>query len=252
MTPLTPRLPTTEDLIALTADFWDRAGPPPPYPRNLDEVILLTTPIWIVHLKDLRPSSARCWLHQRGLELPLTVAERALDGCILAFRGQAVIFLEAALDPAYHRVILAHEFAHYLAEYERPRLQVVRRLGESVLPLLDGHRPATAAEMLAGALAGVSLGAHIHFMERTFDPRCLSATARVERVANELACELLAPRQDVCQEMSQRGERRMEPGPWQDLLTEYFGLCRPWAEAYAARLIAWMKRQRSFTDYFGL
>jgi len=181
MTPPTPHLPTNEDLLVLAADFWERVGSPLPYPRDLDEVILLTAPVWIVRLAGLRPSGARGWLHRRGLELPLTVAERPLDGCILAFRGRAVIFLEARLDPVYHRVILAHEFAHYLAEYERPRLQVVRRLGESVLPLLDGQRSATPPEVLAGALAGVSLGAHLHFMERTFDPRCLVETARVER-----------------------------------------------------------------------
>jgi hypothetical protein len=248
----TPPLPTTEELLVLAADFWDRAGQPPPYPRNLEDVILLTTPVWVVRLEGLRPSGARLWLHRRGLELPLTVAERALDGCILAFRGRAVILLEATLDPEYDRVILAHEFAHYLAEYERPRLQIVRRLGEGVLPLLDGQRPATTPEVLAGTLAGVPLEAHMHFMERTFDPRCLAETARVERVANELACELLAPRQDVCEGMSRRGRLTAEPGPWQQLLTECFGFCLPWAEAYATRLIAWMNRQRSFTDILGL
>jgi hypothetical protein len=241
---------TTEQVGALAADFWERAGAPEPYPRTLDRAIVTTTPVWIVRLDGLCPDAAQHWLRRRGLTLPLTIPERRLHGCILAYCGQAVIFVEAGLSASLDRVIVAHEFAHYLAQYERPRLQAIRRLGAAILPLLDGHRPARTNEKLAAALSGVPLGAHVHFMERTFDPRLLRRTAQVEREANELACELLAPRQDVVAAMA--GAATSEAGAWETVLCERFGLAQPWAAAYALRLRRWARRRRSFSDLLGL
>jgi hypothetical protein len=85
---------------------------------------------------------------------------------------------------------------------------------------------------------------------RTFDPRVLRRTAQVEREANELACELLAPRQDVVAAMA--GAAMGEAGAWETVLCERFGLAQPWAAAYALRLARWARRRRSFSDLLGL
>src|SRR5262249_31059604 len=143
------------------------------------------------------PSAARGWLWQRGTRLPLGVPDRSLAGCIVAYRGRAGMFLEERLSAAETRVVLAHELAHYLADYEQPRARVTRRLGPEVLAALDGERPPTTAEGLAATLTGVALNVHAHYMDRDFDPGRLTATDRVEQAANDLACELLAPRREV-------------------------------------------------------
>jgi hypothetical protein len=242
----------TKTLVDLAASFWDRVAELPPFPRNLEATIAQVTPVWVVPRPDLRPGVAQAWLRQRRLRLPLHLPDRPLDGCILAFRGVAVIFVDETLPTAERRVIVAHEFAHYLAEYEWPRDRARRRLGPTLAPLLDGIRPATPAENWAAALAGVRLEAHVHYMERTFDPCCLAAVDHVERTANALACELLAPQSAVRAEACQSGLGLGDCSPWQRLLEERFGLPARWAIAYAGQLLTEARRHRSFCDRLGL
>jgi hypothetical protein len=234
----------------LAAVFWERAGVPGAFPRKLEPAILLAVPVGVVRLENLVPVTVRRWFLRRGIRLPLEVPERPLDGCIVAYGGQAVIFLAADLVADQERVILAHELGHFLADYEWPRQRIVKRLGASLLPVLDGARSPSPAEDLAGVLAGVSLGAHVHYMERGFDPRSIALTDRVERIASELGCELLAPRQTV---LARARERQLpdKMGSWTKLLREEFGLPECWADRYAARLLHWTVR-RTFTDLLGL
>ena len=93
----------TETIIALAASFWERVGMAPSWPRDLETVIARVVPVWVVARPRLTPGVARDWLRRRGLELPLDLPERPLDGCILAFRGNAVIFVDEAL-PADQRL----------------------------------------------------------------------------------------------------------------------------------------------------
>ncbi len=241
---------TDEQLARLADDFWARAGAPAPFPRDLERILSWTAPVFVVRLRGLRPASARAWLWQRGTRLPLAVPDRPLDGCVVAYRGSAGLFLEARLGAEDGRVVLAHEFAHFLADYELPRARAVRRLGPSVLPALDGERPATEVEGLAAALAGVPLDVHVHYMGRGFDPG-RPATDLVERTANELACELLAPRGEV---LARARAGRLPDGPdaWQRLLAGAFGLPPRWAAAYAVRLLRQRRGGRSFSDILGI
>jgi hypothetical protein len=237
-----------EQVAGMAEDFWERAGIRLTFPRNLERVILLTSPVFIVWIPNLRPSSGRGWLWQRGMRLPLAVQDRPLSGCIVAYRGRAGIFLEERLADEEARVVLAHEFAHYLADYELPRARAARRLGPEVLAALDGERPPTDAEGLAATLTGVSLKVHTHYMDRDFDPGRLATTDRVEQAANELACELLAPRQEVLARTTGLPET---PAAWSELLAGVFGLPLPWANAYAVRMLR-ERGRRSFSDILGI
>jgi hypothetical protein len=240
-----------ERIVWLADDFWQRVGEPEPFPRRLEGAIVWTLPVFVVRLRGLSLCAARRWLLRRGQRLPLAAADRPLRGCLLAQFDRGVIFLEEDLSPEEQRAILAHELGHYLAEYEGPRRRIQRRLGPSVLPVLDGRRPATTAEELGATLARVRLRAHVHFMERTFDPLCLQSLQRSERIANELACELLAPRQTVLEcvrtEQVERSQER-----WQELLCRRFGLPGNWAAAYASQLLGAHRPRRTFTDALGL
>jgi hypothetical protein len=236
---------------ALAADFWEQGGVARGTPHDLERGLSLAVRASVRRLDNLRPITIRGWLLRRGIRLPLDVRDRPLDGCIVAYRGQALVFLAAGLPPAWERLVLAHEVGHYLGHYEWPRRRVLRRLGLSVLPVLDGDRPPSAEEQLAGVLAGVVLEAHAHYMDRGFDPRRTGRTDRVERDATELACELLAPRQEV---VARAGIRRLpaEPDAWERLLREEFAFPDSWAEEYAARLLRQRQRGRTFTDFLGL
>jgi hypothetical protein len=241
----------TPELIArLAADFWERVGAPCPFPRDLERPIVLTTPVFVVRLPGLCLARVREWFTRRGATLPLVNPERPLHGCLVAFRGRVGIFLDRRLRCRHERVILAHEFGHYLSAYEWPRGRVVSRLGPSVLAVLDGARRPTPAEELAGVLAQAPLGMHTHYMDRTFNPRRVAVIEGVERTANALACELLAPAQAV-REAAHGAGLPAVAGAWGRLLVDRFGFPVSWAGAYAAHLLRAGGRRR-FTDMLGL
>ena len=235
----------------LAADFWGRAGGGGELPRPIEAAIVRAAPVWVVRAGGLTPRAVAGWLHRRGVRLPVPEDGRPLGGCLVAFRGCGAVFVEAGLAADATRVVIAHEAAHFLGDYEAPRERVLRRLGLSVLPVLDGDRPATEAEGWAAALAGVRLGAHVHYMDRTYDPAHTAATSAVERAADALALELLAPRDLVSAALAAGGPLPPQGTPWERLLIDRFGLPRRWAAFYAGRLAAWGRRRQTFTQHLG-
>lgn len=230
----------------IAAAFWDRAGGRPAPPRDLAAVAALVLPVWVRVATPVTPAAVRDWLARRGTPLsPAADDTRSLHGCVVAHRGRAGIFVCGTLPAADRRVIVAHEFGHFLAEYLVPRERVVRRLGESVLPVLDGDRPPTFAEEAAGWLAGVRVGVTVHVLDRRFDPAG-DAHARSEQTASAVGLELLAGRAEV----------QAAAGPDADAIFEAlvgrFGLPPAWATGYAKRLAADARRQRPFSQQWGI
>jgi hypothetical protein len=235
----------------LAACFWERAAGGDEFPRPIEAALVRAAPTWVIREPGLTPAAVARWLRRRGVRLPLPDDGRALGGCLLAFRGSGAVFVDAGLPPDEARVVIAHEAAHFLADYEAPRERVLRRLGPSVLPVLDGDRPAAEVERWAAALAGVRLGAHVHYMDRTYDPARTATTDAVERAADELALELLAPRRLVTAALAARGPLPAQTAPWERLLGERFGVPRRWAAFYARRLAAAARRRATFTERLG-
>jgi hypothetical protein len=243
---------TTKWIETLAMDFWEEAGSEELFPRSLEGVIVVTKPVLILKLSGLRLLAVRDWLGRRRFTLPVETPDRWLHGCLVAYRGTGFIFVEGGLDAAEIRVTVAHEFAHFLAEYEWPRRRVGRRLGPSVWPVLDGDRQATGAEGLGAALAGVELGVHVHYLERLADGTCPPPAGAVERTANALALELLAPRRVALAEVQADAARAADPARWHEILQRRFGLPGNWARPYALRLEADARRRRTFSATLGL
>src|SRR5262249_44879137 len=148
--------------------FWEAAGMREPFPRSLREPIARALPMMLIFLPRLRLEDVRQWLidNQRGWPCATAVTARARDGrvrgCLVAWRGWGCVFLDGADAEDEQRFSLAHELAHFLKHYWRPRREAVRRLGRQVLEVFDGLRPATPAEQLHGLLSGSGLGFHVH------------------------------------------------------------------------------------------
>ena len=68
------------------------------------------------------------WLRRQGIEFPLTEADRPLRACLVCRRGAGFVFLDGGDDEAEQRFSLAHELAHFLRDYWRPRLLAADRL----------------------------------------------------------------------------------------------------------------------------
>ncbi len=179
-----------------TADrFWADVGDASrTYPRDLLEVMHWALTVRPVELHDLSIARMNAWLADRDSGLRLTIPDRPLRACILVQDGNGVLFVDATDADDEWRFSVAHEIAHYLIEYAAPRHRAQARLGDDVLPVLDGCRTASLDERIGALLGGVSLAAHVHLMERTPDGNLPGhEVSAAERRAGALAFELLAP-----------------------------------------------------------
>ncbi|HEX5269302.1 MAG TPA: ImmA/IrrE family metallo-endopeptidase [Gemmataceae bacterium] len=213
----------------LAAEFWRRAGAAEPFPRRLRaplarggfELAVRTT-------TGLTVRAAEEYLARLGVGRAAASPDRPLRACLVAFAGSGLIFLDANDSPAEQTFSLAHEVAHFLRDYWRPRLRAVTALGAEVLQVLDGARLPRTDERLHAVLRGAPVGAHVHLMAR--DEYGMSpAVAAAERDADRLAFELLAPDDQVRVRLA-AGTGATEAAA---VLRDAFGLSGAAAETYA-------------------
>jgi hypothetical protein len=236
----------------IAARFWENCPEEEPFPRELEGAILYAKPMLsIVSLAALRPGTIHDWLRTRGHAVKLETHRRLLNGCLYAIRGQAFIFLRRDLTPAQRRVVLGHEFGHFLVDYEEPRERAARRLGTDLFPVLDGERQPTVAEQLSATLAGVSIDPYVHFMDRHPDGSYVEPVAESERRADALSLELLAPWQVVFAEMQAKCTWPGTVSQWQEHLVARFGIPPGWAQHYAERLVAKAHAGLTFSQAMG-
>jgi hypothetical protein len=178
----------------LAARFWASAGEPLPFPRDLRGALCWLPGLHVVDVANLTLANAAEVFARHGVPCGQPGRDRPLAGCFGGHRGVGVILFDPTLEPAEVRFTLAHETAHYLRDFDRPRRKAVARLGPRILEVLDGLREPTVNERLAGVLRGVSVASHPHFLDRDRWGRTVSAEAdEAEAAADRLAYELLAP-----------------------------------------------------------
>jgi IrrE N-terminal-like domain len=243
----------SHDIERLAAGFWEEWGKDEPFPRDLEIPIhYLRTSVAICDLPMLCPPTIRNYLQERGHLLALTTPRRWLDGCFYGHKELGFIFLEQNLEPERRRVVLAHEFGHFLAHYEAPRQRAARRLGAAVVPVLDGERPASAAERLSASLSGVRLSSYLHFMDRNEDGSHREPVTRAEQTADELGLELLAPWRAVFARLRTGGTWPGTLPQWKELLATIFGLPQDSAGNYGQRLLRMARGRLGFSEALGL
>ena len=230
--------------------FWaDVRESSPVFPRDLVDDLVWAATVTPVALPGLSIDAVNAWLSDRARDLRLTIPNRRLRACILVQHGSGVLFVDASDPDDERRFSVAHELAHYLIEYDDRRRRASARLGESILPVLDGRRAASWDERLGAILGGVSLDARLHFMERTPDGHLPGReVSTAEQRADELAFELLAPFDAV-------RARLPDPAARSDVeavLRRTFGLPAVPATAYASRLAPEPPAGSLFTRLFSV
>lgn len=214
--------------------FWTKVGGAAPFPRDLTEPIERTLSLTTVPLSRLRIARVEEWLSHNGIPARISVADRTLRACLVARYGAGVIFLDGGDSEDEQRFSLAHELAHFLRDYARVRERAIEKLGWSILAVLDGERLPTPDERVEGVLAGAALGFHLHLMDRS--PTARSAIDRIERDADRLAFELLAPARLVGRGIEVLPGERRGAEVRRRLVSDY-GLPVAEASRYAAILV---------------
>src|SRR5207249_2815090 len=146
--------------------FWAHARLPMTYPRDIEHAVALVLPLAIVKLPALTTKDVTDWLASHDVVIHVNSEPLILMGCLVANRGHGIVFACGGDPPDEQRLTVAHEAAHFLRHYLMPREQVLRALGGTIAPVLDGERDATPEERIAGLLSGVRVGAHVHLLPR--------------------------------------------------------------------------------------
>lgn len=218
------------EVLLLAQQFWARAGGPFPFPRDIDRAAMLTYPVVVVKLPRLTVGCIASWLLARGAVVTVPLCEGEMAGCVVAHRGCAVVFVVGTDPIDEQRATAAHEIAHFIRHYLVLRERAVRALGTDILGVLDGDRAPTFAERARGVLRDVPVGVHVHVLPR--DDRS-SVIAQVEYEADELALELMAPRDAAGEYLHAIGASDLSPQERRHALGRHFGLPPYWFAPYA-------------------
>lgn len=216
--------------------FWQRSGEIEPFPRNLEQVISLALPAKLIKLPQLKLQAIESWLDRRGASFRFNCRSRAVRGCLVAYGGQGLIFVDETDPEDERRFTIAHEIGHLLVDYLLVRETAVSKFGDQIAEVFDGFRQPSIKERVHAFLAGASLGIYTNLMER--DERAGSDLWEIEDRADRVALALLAPPEDVLSASDTSllmFQQRLDH--MAGLLNERFGLPSSLARSYACSLL---------------
>lgn len=245
---------TSAFVARLCDQFWRQAGGPEPFPRDLTQSILWALPVSIVEISRLDIAMLEGWLQDHGF-VATVGPQRRLHGCLVARGGHGFVFLDGTGSPDQRRFSLAHETGHFLVEHAEPRSRLLRLLGPTIQPALDGLRPLSFVERTGALLAGAPIELDVHLLERGPDGLNCGGGFAAECIADEVALELLAPEAAVMERLALLAPGR--PYPEREhaaelLLKETFGLPDPIAGRYARRLLRLQTGGPSTREWLGI
>ena len=222
----------------IAQEFWTGTGLADRFPREIETAVALKLPLTLVKVPSVNVDSVRRWLVSRRLRASLPPEQHELMGCLVAFRGFGVAFINGSDPVEEQRLTVAHETAHFLEDYLRPRRELLAGLGEGISEVLDGARAPTAAERANAVLAHLRVGVHVHLLPRRDASGALESMIDiVEDRADRLGLELVAPRRRVLEACRAAGRSFQSPMELAAILSLRFGLPGHAFAAYLARPI---------------
>lgn len=226
--------------------FWQLCGEVEPFPRSLERSIALALPVALVKLPKLRLHDVESWLQRRRVSFRFNCQSRAVRGCLIAFGGEGLIFVDGADHDDERRFTLAHEIAHFIVDYWQPRERAIKRFGDTVAEVLDGLRPPSVNERLYALLASTSIGVHTDLMEREDVDAELW---EIESRADKIALALLAPPEAVLSEVDLSATKfDQRQAATTIVLRESFGLPASVAKSYGRSLLTAIGKGSSWVE----
>ena len=242
-------------ITQVAKDFWKSAGGNSVFPCDISGAVNLVLPIDIVCLSELSLKKIQTWLTERKVFLDLEIDDRLLHGFILISKGSGFIFVNGTDTEEERRYTIAHEAGHFLLDYKRPREIAVKKLGESILEVMDGYREATNEEQIDGTLTSVSIRPYTHLLEKVGDGSFNNMDILdSENDADALALELLAPHATVIKDTNPNRNKisfyDFKNRCYQVLRSKYL-IPDSIAEAYSSKLVYVAIGSPSLADKLG-
>lgn len=233
-------------------EFWLRVGEPENFPRSLERAIAFAMPLTLVKLPRLRLWDIEQYLQQRGISFQFDTATRAVRGCLVAYGGAGIIFLDGSDSPNEQRVTVAHELAHFMVDYLIPRVNAIQKIGVQVVEVLDGKRAPSLQERVYGILNDAPIGTFSNLVERDVRGNAVDAGVwKIEQRADRIALALLAPPHEILTRVDLTAQRfEMRHAPMLQVLEEIFGLPEEMAHAYAWNLLDAIGKGPSWVEHF--
>jgi hypothetical protein len=230
--------------------FWRRCGEVEPFPRSLEGAVALALPAALVKLSGPMLRDIERWLERRGVPLSFGCRSRAVRGCLIAFGGRGLIFVDGADPDDERRFTVAHEVGHFIVDYWLVREAAISKFGEQVTEVFDGLRPPSLTERVHALLADAPLGVYSNLMERDgAGSTAHSEVWGIEDRADRVALALLAPPEEVLSRADISAASFEErQGSLTGVLREHFGLPASVASAYATTLLADTDRGHSWVE----
>lgn len=225
------------------------------FPRDLEGAIAWALPVAVLKLPHLWVRHVQAALVQRQLPFPPDVDDRPLHGCVCAYSDRGIIVVDGA-DPADElRFTIAHELAHFLFDYRRPRDKAIKKFGSCISLVLDGLHEPTAEQRVDAVLSNTPIGLYAHFMHRDDSGAPTARTLASETQADAFALELLAPeahvREKLPRDFIKRSFERKTSGLTR-LLRKQFDLPQNVASQYGSRLCRRWFGGPSVREWLGL
>lgn len=200
---------------------------------DFENIIPLQFPIVICIIPKLTTTSMSLWFEKNQLPVPKTLIKhnkKQIRGGIIAKGGGAVIFLDGVDDIHQRRYSLAHEAGHYFIEHFFPREDLIKRLGDSIIEVINGYRLPTPEERVQALLNHTSLMFYTHFFsyENNYSLK--------ESSADSFAFEALAPHQCVLSLLPDLINQSSEIPRIVNVLENKFKLPNSIAELYAHQI----------------
>ena len=233
--------------------FWQLCGETELFPRNLERSVALALPLSVIKLPRLKLNHIENWLAQHCVNFSFGCTTRAVRGCLVAFKGDGLIFLDGTDAEEEQRMTLAHEIGHFMMDYLWPRQKAIQKLGGRITEVLDGLRRPILTERVDSLLAETATTVFTKLVERDNTTAEYESVWIIEDRADRVALALLAPPEvvlnmaDVSAESFEKREEELTT-----MLKTQFGLPVPAAIAYAKQLLNSIGRGPSWTERFRL
>lgn len=180
--------------------FWELVGEKEAFPRMLERSISLALPVALVKLPHLDLHIIENWLLSRNVQYLFDCDNRAVRGCLVAFGGKGIVFVDGTDTSTELRFTVAHETAHFLIDYWHPRKKSSMKYGVSILEVIDGFREPSIDERVYSIINGTPIGIFTNLMERKLQSENIDIWL-VENRADKIAIALLAPPNEVFKEI---------------------------------------------------